>query len=241
MDDLDRLFQYLVNHLVHDAPQYLNRSFQVSELYQRIIPYRYHRDALGFGSADDYEAAMLRLLAGERHYASVDPEDAQKAMAREAQLPHPSHGAFREFAAATVTLQRDAVQRFTRSDVAYAPPTTPAEASHSFAPAFTEPAARPEPPVSPPPPPPAMTDAETVPLPPVAPPPASTPRSAFVFEPVEAVPGCPGCGEELPADRDPRFCPFCGLRIGVAGCRQCGEPLDPDWRYCCACGTRFDG
>ena len=48
MDDLDRLFHYLVNHLAQDAPQFLDRSFQVSELYQRLIPYRYHRDGHGW-------------------------------------------------------------------------------------------------------------------------------------------------------------------------------------------------
>jgi hypothetical protein len=233
MDDLDRLFQYLVNHLAHDAPQYLDRSFQVSELYQRLIPYRYHRDALGFGSADDYEAAMLRLLSGERQYACVDPEDAQKAMAQEAQMPHPSHGTFREFAAATVTLEHDAVQRFIRSDVAYAPPPAPPEVPPAFRPpAFAEPAS---------PPPPTAPEPPAASTSPAAPAPQPTPRSEFVFEPVAAEPGCPGCGEPLPADRDARFCPFCGLRIGTVGCRQCGEPLEAEWSYCLACGSRFDG
>lgn len=233
MDDLDRLFQYLVNHLAHDAPQYLDRPFQVSELYQRLIPYRYHRDSLGFGSADDYEAAMLRLLAGERDYATVEPEDAQKAMAAEAQMPHPSHGTFREFAAATVTLQPNAVRRFQRSDVTYAPPPAPRPAPQDFTPhAFVEPAAAP---ATPPPP-------EPAPVPPPAPEPEPAPRPGFVFEPVEPdTTGCPGCGEVLPADRDVRFCPFCGLRIGTVGCRQCGEAIEPEWRYCLACGTRVDG
>ena len=236
MDDLDRLFQYLVNHLAQDAPQYLDRPFQVSELYQRLIPYRYHRDGMGFGSADDYEAAMLRLLAGERNYATVEPEDAQKAMAAEAQMPHPSHGTFREFAAATVTLQQDAVRRFMRSDRSYAPPPVARPAPQDFAPPpFAEPEAAP---VAPPPPP------EPAAAPPPSPPPepATAPRSGFVFEPVEPADlGCSGCGEELPADREVRFCPFCGLRIGAVGCRQCGEPIEPEWRYCLACGTRADG
>lgn len=237
MDDLDRLFQYLVNHLAQDAPQYLDRPFQVSELYQRLIPYRYHRDGLGFGSADDYEAAMLRLLAGERGYATVDPEDAQKAMAAEAQLPHPSHGAFREFAAATVTLQRDAVRRFTRSEVAYAPPAAPRPAPHEFTPpTFTAP------PAAPAPPPPTVAPPAA---PPPTPAPVSAPRQGFVFEPVEPVEeedlGCPSCGEEMPADRDVRFCPFCGLRLGTVECRQCGESIEPAWRYCLTCGTRVDG
>jgi hypothetical protein len=255
MDDLDRLFQYLVNHLAHDAPQYLNRSFQVSELYQRLIPYRYHRDAIGFSSADDYDAAVLRLLSGERGYATVEPEDAQKAMAQEAQMPHPSHGTFREFAAATVTLQRDAVTQFTRSEVAYAPPVPPASPVPSFTPpSFTEQSTQPidptpptvqvppEPPPAPAPPPEPVLQPVTPPEPVLQPvtPPESTRPSGFVFESVEAAPGCPGCGEALPAGRDARFCPFCGLRIGIVECRQCSEPLEPEWRYCLGCGTQVD-
>ena len=55
MDDVDRLFRYLVRHLQDSAPEYLRRSFQVSELYQRLIPYRLHRSGLGFDSIEDYE------------------------------------------------------------------------------------------------------------------------------------------------------------------------------------------
>jgi hypothetical protein len=95
MNDVDRLFQYLVSHLAKDAPDYLERPFQVSELYQRLIPYRYHRDGLGFDTIEDYDAAILRLLAGERGYATVEPEDAQRAMAEEITLPNPTPGAFR--------------------------------------------------------------------------------------------------------------------------------------------------
>ena len=85
MDDVDRLFQYLVQHLSASAPEYLKRSFQVSELYQRLIPYRLHRSGLGFDSIEDYEMAVLRLLAGQHGYVAVEPEDAQRAMADEAE------------------------------------------------------------------------------------------------------------------------------------------------------------
>ena len=96
MDDLDRLFRYLVDHLARTAPERLQKPFQVSELYQRLVPYRMHRAALGFDSIEDYELTVLRLLAGESGYASVDPPDAQAALAEEVRQVDPNPGAFRD-------------------------------------------------------------------------------------------------------------------------------------------------
>ncbi len=246
MNDVDRLFQYLVSHLAKDAPDYLERPFQVSELYQRLIPYRYHRDGLGFDTIEDYDAAILRLLAGERGYATVEPEDAQRAMAEEITLPNPTPGAFREYAAATMTLRREAVQRCVAPEVAYAPPGSEPTASpfarpaeQDSAPAHPEPTTPPAPTLagSPSTPPPPVTALPTDPTLPMADVGSSMP---LPFEHVEGTADCPGCGELLPVDRDVRFCPFCGLRIGVAPCRQCGEPLQPDWRFCVACGRPHD-
>lgn len=238
MDDVDRIFQYLVHHLATTAPRYLERPFQISELYQRLIPYRYHRDALRFDTIEDYEIAILRLLAGERGYAHVEPEDVQRALADEAALPNPTPGTFREYAAATMTLSPDAVKRFAAPEEAYAPPTR-VEPAEPFAP----PRATAAPPVAPaapaPPTAPPVSDRSGRAYPPL---PVSgvSPSSDLPFEHVDGTTDCPGCGEQLPEDRDVHFCPFCGLRIGVVPCRHCGEPLEPEWRFCSACGRRFD-
>ncbi len=246
MNDVDRLFQYLVSHLAKDHPDYLERPFQVSELYQRLIPYRYHRDGLGFDTIEDYEFAILRLLAGERGYATVEPEDAQRAMAEEVALSNPTPGAFREYAAATMTLSSSAVRRFVAPEVAYAPPgskrtTVPfaPPAGAATAPISHEPTAPPSPPApkSVPAAPPRTSALPTDPTLPVA---DLASLKEVPFEHVEGTTDCPGCSELLPVDRDVGFCPFCGLRIGVAPCRECGEPLQPDWRFCVACGRPYD-
>lgn len=47
---------------------------------------------------------------------------------------------------------------------------------------------------------------------------------------------CLSCEVPLPPDRLLAFCPFCGEQVGVRRCRRCGSEMEPDWRYCGACG-----
>jgi hypothetical protein len=216
MDDLDRLFNHLVNHLAKSAPERLQKPFQVSELYQRLLPYRDHRRELAFDSIEDYEMAVLRLLAGEHEYVVLEPHDAQEALAVEAQMANPNPGAFREFAAATAILNQEAVRRIAQHDEAYAPPA-PAAPKLTLERSSSEP-------------PPASPDQTTAQMPKV-------PTREMVFEPVTATTSCPHCAEDLPAERTAVFCPFCGGQIGASDCRVCGESISPGWRYCLTCGT----
>lgn len=107
MDDLDRLFIRLVENIRLQYPEYLTRPFEVAELYQTLIPYRHYRRELGIETNGDYEAALLRLLAGERGYLQVDPT-MQEAMERELAGPNPNTALFREFAASRVSMAPDA-------------------------------------------------------------------------------------------------------------------------------------
>jgi hypothetical protein len=54
MDDLDRMFRRLVQNIRTGYPDYLSRPFEVSELYQNIIPYRHNRSELGLEQNQDY-------------------------------------------------------------------------------------------------------------------------------------------------------------------------------------------
>jgi len=228
MDDVDRLFEYLVRHLTQTAPDRLERPFQVSELYQRLIPYRLHRTELGFESIEDYEMAVLRLLAGERGYVAMQPEDAQRVLAAEVETPNPTPGAFREFAAATMTLDPAAVRRIIHAEETYAPP--PPRKSAFGPPAMS----------SVPAPPPLPMPADPVVDPTL--PSAEARAQNLVFEPVHHadVAVCPGCTEVLPSTRAVHFCPYCGLRIDTIPCRRCGDPVEPEWRYCPTCGMAVD-
>jgi hypothetical protein len=207
-DDLDRLFRHLVLTLAQEAPQRLDQPFQVAELYQSLVPYRQHRSALGFHSHQDYEMAILRLLAGEKGYATVEPPEVQQALAREAEAINPDTGAFREYAAARVRLSRSAVGSVLN-----------ATAPYSLIAAGPAPEDLAQPPAS-----------REAAVPAVAPQPSYT--SAHPAEPGE----CAYCAAPLPLGRSAVYCPFCGVNLRTPECRRCGAELEPGWRYCIECG-----
>ncbi len=49
---------------------------------------------------------------------------------------------------------------------------------------------------------------------------------------------CWRCDLELPDREGLRYCVFCGSDQLRPRCRQCDEQLDPEWRYCAACGSK---
>jgi hypothetical protein len=225
MDELDRLFRYLVNYLAASAPEKLKSPFQVSELYQTLIPYRRHRSELKFEAIEDYEMALLRLLGGERGYVTVDPVDAQEAIAAEAESVNPDTGAFRQFAAASVSLKKGAVAQVLDQQAAYAPPgyTTPEQ---EMLEELEEPETEEVPPIP--------TLPETRQVPQHGPPAVTEPEPQLVFETVEA--SCPHCHTDLPAGRTVVYCPSCGRQVQEAKCPRCGDPLESGWQFCVTCG-----
>src|SRR2546429_9292894 len=63
-DDWDRLCERLVSVLADDAPGRLAVPFPAAEVYERLVPYRSNRSSLKVATHQDYEMAVLRLLAG---------------------------------------------------------------------------------------------------------------------------------------------------------------------------------
>ncbi len=132
IDEVETFFRHLVDVLSKSGADRLRSPIQVSELYQTIVPYRRHRAALGFDTNEDYEMAILRFLAGEGGFASLDPPEAQEALMEEARSINPTPGAFREFAAAKVYLNSGAVRTITDANEAYAPPQEPEDEAESL-------------------------------------------------------------------------------------------------------------
>ena len=224
MDDLARLFNELVDVLAADDPERPRTPFQVSELYQSILPYRTYKRRLHFDTNQDYEMAVLRLLAGEGGYASVEPAEVQEILLEEAQSVNPNPGAFRQFAAARVQLKHGAVRSVMTAFEAFAPPAPETEQL-------------------------ASVDAEQAPASQdrVAPEVTTTAFKAAQLEPAADVPRthepsstdapvCPDCDEALPVDRITTFCPFCGHRVKPLGCSGCGDEIEPGWSFCVSCG-----
>jgi double zinc ribbon protein len=48
---------------------------------------------------------------------------------------------------------------------------------------------------------------------------------------------CRWCRAELPSRESLHFCPFCGTDLSLVPCAACGEEIEPEWRFCAACGT----
>jgi hypothetical protein len=110
MDDLDRLFQRLVTNIRNGHAEYLSVPFTVQELYDTLVPYRHYRRDLGIETNQDYEAAVTRLLAGEKGYVRAD-KAMQDRLKKELESPHADVGAFRDFAETRISLAPEAIEK----------------------------------------------------------------------------------------------------------------------------------
>jgi hypothetical protein len=213
-DDLDRLFERLVSVLAEDAPGRLAVPFPAAEVYERLVPYRSNRSILRVATHQDYEMAVLRLLTGERGYASLEPAEVRDALQREATESNPDTALFRQFPEAILSLNRLAAERFLRGDRAYAPPAPPPPESAEAAEKEEE------------------EEEEGVGK--------GAPLAGAAFELAEQSESprqCPYCGETLPGSRKVNFCPQCGQPpSGELRCPACGVEVDVGWRYCVSCG-----
>jgi hypothetical protein len=120
MNDVDRLFRRLVQ-VLSAAGAELRESIEIPVLYQKLVPYRTNRGALRFDSNEDYEMALLRLLAGEHGYLEVEPPEVAQALAEEARAVNPNPGAFRSYTQGRVRLSFRALRELFDGEVPYAP------------------------------------------------------------------------------------------------------------------------
>src|SRR5712675_2085653 len=121
MDELDRLFGLLVGALAREARVAV--PFPASDVYERLVPYRSNRSRLNVATHQDYEMAVLRLLAGERSYLQLEPENVREAMQREIATINPDPAYFRSFPDAQAMVNGRAAERVLLADRAYASPT----------------------------------------------------------------------------------------------------------------------
>jgi Double zinc ribbon len=229
-DALDRLFRQLVRNLAELDPARVHGPVEVSELYQRLIPYRTHRTHLGLDTHEDYEMVVLRLLAGERGYALVEPAEAREALAREVAAVNPDTGYFKRYGSAKVTFDpghvRAALGGLPVGDEEEAPenlltlePPPPLEVDAMGERAGAD----------------AIEAGASVDGMPFA---LEEETSPSVSPRIGSAP-CSFCGGELPVGRAVIFCPHCGQNVGVVHCPSCGTELDFGWRFCITCGRQM--
>jgi hypothetical protein len=247
----------LVEALRQRDPEHLSRPFTVAEIYQDLVPYGAYRDVLGVEMNGDYEHALLRLLAGESDFLEMESEHALREIQEELQSVNPNTGLYREFAAVDVRLNPAHIPD--PADVEVHVPGAEEESDGSGWPPATEGdpvsdrdyiqvvplgAFAASGPLDP-----EMVDDEPASAEPVE---TASPMSAYATEAelnpepeepsvssqaVEAD-NCRWCRETLPRRENLNFCPFCGTDVKLVPCISCGEAIEPEWRFCIACGAR---
>jgi predicted RNA-binding Zn-ribbon protein involved in translation (DUF1610 family) len=208
MDDLDRLFQRLVHNIRNGHVEYLSVPFTVQELYDTLVPYRHYRRDLGIETNQDYEAALMRLLAGEKGYVRVD-QSMQDRLKKELASAHPDLGAFRDYADNRISLVPASVQSLGVSIPAqnaggYAVGTKTAAADGGNGSSSSE----------------------------------GTSFSTSSLSTMQVAEGCRFCGGTLPEGRAVIYCPNCGQNLAAKHCEGCGAELDPVWKFCVNCGKK---
>ena len=263
----ERFHRALIEEIQTQRPEYLTGPFTVAEIYQNLVPYGSHRDRIGVEMNGDYEDALLRLLAGEGGFLILESEPALRDLRAELETSNPNTGLYREFAAVDVRLNQarlDLLASVTDEmpDLAQQLDAEVAVPMTELAPAGG--AAGEELGIVPPgvdifegqngPPSvheePASTDQEEVGdaryeggedvspggLQPefVDPDPVAAPTDAQIGD------SCLWCRATLPERDNLNFCPFCGMDLKLVPCPACAEELEPDWRFCIACGTEVN-
>ena len=209
-DVLERFHKALVEEIRVRRPEYLQRPFTVAEIYQNLVPYGTHRDLIGVEMNGDYEDALIRMLAGEGGYLIMESEDALRLLRQELHESNPNVSAYREFAAVDVRLNPKLL-----------PKGDPGPSWVAISQSDEEPSEEP-----------LVSDE------PVAPSPSAAPAVAKADDsPPVPHDACLWCREELPKKPNLHFCPWCGTDIRMIPCAACGEEIEPEWRFCIACGT----
>ncbi len=208
-DVLTSFHRVLVEEIRNKRPEYLKGPFTVAEIYQDLVPYPTHRDRIGVEMNGDYEDALIRLLAGEGGYLTLESEHALKQLRSELQSKNPNTGVYREYAAVDVRL---APAGLNGGSVASA------EGGHEDA---------------------GTAHVATGTRPPEVETPLSSGDEVRAGEATSATEGnaCQWCSAPLPARDDLNFCPYCGSDIHAEPCGACGQELEPGWRFCIACGA----
>jgi len=225
-DVLERFHRALIEEIQTQHPEYLTEPFTVAEIYQNLVPYGSHRDRIGVEMNGDYEDALLRLLAGEGGYLVLESEPALRDLRAELETANPNTGLYREYAAVDVRLNQAYVDL---SAVAMDEQPDLVEAMNAENPVSMADLAPAE----------GAAGADAIE---VVPPGVDVFQDAPTTDTAAAAVGaCQWCRAELPVRENLNFCPFCGTDLKVVPCNECGEELEPEWRFCISCGTEVAG
>lgn len=223
MDDLDRLAFRLVRTIRQHHPQLRDRGFTLTDLEERLLPYREARREMADTSADAWERTVLRLVSGERAYVEADA-DLKQACRHALTSSSPTIALVRSWSGTSLTLgalaEQVGVERVSGAFEAASMSPEGAIGAGGRAPqqAVNAPVLR------------AESGAGT----------PSAASDGAVTKPKAHGAGCRYCGGRLPDGRKVTFCPHCGLDQTKRQCPACSTELEAAWRFCVTCGRSAD-
>ena len=216
MDDLDRLAFRLVRTIRQHHPQLRDRGFTLTDLEERLLPYREARREMADTSADAWERTVLRLVSGERAYIEADA-DLKQACRDALSSPSPTIALVRSWSGTSLTLgalaEQVGVERVSGAFEAASLSPDAVIGAGGRAPLHA--VAAPE------------LRAASV---------SAGGRAASATKPKAHGAGCRFCGGRLPDERKVTFCPHCGLDQTKRQCPACSTELEVAWRFCVTCG-----
>lgn len=226
LDDLDRLAFRLSRTIRTQHPQLLALGFTLSDLEERLLPFREVRREMADGGADAFETALLRLVAGDRDYVMAEPA-LQSACRQALAFPSPTLSMVRAWATSTLQLNQSA--RGAAGSGAGVSAETPVIRRSGSGAAPAQPAYDPE--------------HELFPAPGVGAAVAGRGHLAATVgdhtleHATQATPHCCRfCDNKLPQGRAVTYCPYCGMDLTKRRCAACSTELEVNWRYCVTCG-----
>lgn len=231
MDDLDRLAFRLVRTVRNSYPHLLNQEFTLTDLEERLLPFRDARREMSDAGPEAWEVNVLRMVSGEREYLRTDA-DLQLACRQALTLPSPTLALVRPWSSTTLRLGNSAANI---GGERLSPSGSDPFAASALGLEFSNNTLRLATPR-------AITAEHPVPS-------VSAPHAAFdtTRESRRATPdnalrncGCRFCGGKLPDGRKLTFCPHCGVNLTVRQCPACSTELDVNWRFCLTCGRGAD-
>ncbi len=221
MDDLDRLAFRLVRTIRQHYPQLREHGFSLTDLEERLLPFRESRREMADGGADAWERTVLRLVGGERGYVHAEGE-LQRACHNALALPSPTLALVRSWSGASLALGEAAISvGMERVSGAFDAAQLSSESMQGRRGEASVSAA-------------ATTTTNRAGL-----------RVEVLSDGASAARsrgsdgkgcGCRFCGGRLPQDRRVTFCPHCGLDQTKRQCPACSTELDAAWRFCVTCG-----
>lgn len=258
-DDVDRLAFRLARMVRSLYPQLETHGFTLTDIEERLLPFRDARREMADASPRAYETGLLRLLGGERDYLVTDPA-LQAACRRALSMPSPAYALVRGFATAPVRLGDGT---FWPDGVPITPPGAAAfrdTPDVGLRPVPGVPAGMTSPPSATAAPPWRSTARPIVVDDAVSSPSASrraTPERFDLFpaptrrgslpmanpqptaESATSASCCRYCAATLPG-REVTFCPHCGTDLTKKQCPACSTELEAHWRFCVTCGRGND-